>query len=315
MQNIKLTIIIPTYNVEKYIIKALESIKNQNVDHKSFEVLIIDDASTDNSAKLINDWINVNDPNKLTYKYFYKKNGNWGSVINYAKNNNLINGQYVSILDADDFFDEKCFKEVYKIMDSNQNYDLIFSNFYKAYDDSNKLKKVSVLFEIKSKEIKKPRACVPYQIPICKFYKTKLFLELDDLREGVFYQDQILFFSLVLKSEKIYFIKKHLGYYLDQRPGSSTVAKWDENKINICCDNMNKLLSFNYRPIAGYVSIMANYYYHKAEKNIRQLVKVERKYLILLKKAKYSFLPIPLSWIAKLVFRITLIKIISNSSK
>ncbi|MBR3347809.1 MAG: glycosyltransferase family 2 protein, partial [Mycoplasmataceae bacterium] len=107
---IDLTIIIPCYNVEKFILNALNSIINQNQNFLNYEVLIVDDGSKDRSFELTKHFIEKN--NVKNFKLIEKTNGNWGSVINYAKNNNLINGKYVTILDADDLFTKNCFENI-----------------------------------------------------------------------------------------------------------------------------------------------------------------------------------------------------------
>lgn len=307
----KLTIIIPVFNVEKYIIKALESIKNQNVDINHIQVLIIDDGSTDNSAKLIKEWIEKNKKNNI-FEYFYKENGNWGSVINYAKKNNLIKGQYVSILDADDYYDKKCFAEIFKIID--QDYDVIISNFYRI-NEMGKIKKTNVLYSSKSKEMAKKKCFTPWSLPLCKFFKTELFLQSKDLEDGISYQDQILFNYLILNSQKVFFIKNFLGYYFEFRPQSSTTLSWDEKRIKIWCNNMNKLLASNSQEIAAYVSMMINHCYIKANKNLKYKVQISHQYLPLIKKAKFTFLPKPLNKIAQTYFYLANNKIFKNSIK
>lgn len=306
---IKLTIIIPVYNVEKYVIKALESIKNQNVDFSQLQILIIDDGSSDNSLRLIKEWIEKND-NKNTFQYIYKSNGNWGSVINHVKDNNLVKGKYVSILDADDFYHPQCFEEIFSKIEND--YDVIITNFFRI-NESKKIKKTKVLYSYKSKEMKNKKCFSPWSIPLCKFFKTQLFLSLPNLEEGISYQDQILFHSLVLKSQKIYFIKKCLGYYFELRPQSSTTLSWDQKRINIWCNNMNKLLSKESREIAAYTSMMLNYCYLKTNKKLRHEIKIDQKHIPLLKKSKFSFLPMSISWIAKLYFSTTNKNIIKNS--
>lgn len=89
----KLTIIIPVYNGEEYIEKALNSILIQkDVSFSFYEVLVINDGSTDKTLEKANNFIEIN---KLTnFKVFTKNNGHWGSVINYIKKNKLISSEY-----------------------------------------------------------------------------------------------------------------------------------------------------------------------------------------------------------------------------
>lgn len=297
----KLTIIIPTYNVEQYIEKALNSIYNQkniNLD-QDVQVLIVDDGSNDNTSTIINNWL-LSKENKA-FQYIKKSNGNWGSVINYVKNNKLIEGEYVSILDADDFYDINCFQEVFQIIHLNQ-YDLIISNF-KRINEKNKTKSTKVIYSFKSKEILKNKSYTPWSIPMCKFFKTNLFYQLENLKENVSYQDQILFFSLLIKAKKIYFIKKNLGFYFVARPNSSSVVDWNKKRIEVWMDNMNKLLSYNIPQLSAYVNMMVNYcYINIKDKNNRKYVLIQKEHLKAFKSSKFTFLPKGLDWIAKIWF-------------
>ncbi len=307
----KLTIIIPAYNVENYIEKALNSIINQiNINWNNIQVLIINDGSTDKTELKIKTWLEAK--KNYPFEYIKKENGNWGSVINYVKNNNLIQGQYFSILDADDFYNKNCFDEVLQIINKNK-YDLILSNFQRI-NENNQTKSTNVIWSAKSKELKKNKAFTPWSIPMCKFFKTSLFLESDDLKEGVSYQDQILFFSFLIKSQDIYFIKKDLGYYFVSRPNSSSVASWNIDRIEIWMENMNKLLSYNIKELSAYVNMMTNYcYINTKNKEDNKNILINKENIKIFKSSRYSFLPFMLSWIAKLWFTLSTRKIIKNS--
>lgn len=94
----KFSIIIPNYNQEKLIIKALDSIPKR----KDIQILIIDDCSTDNSWNVINEWCNDNS------KFFYniiKQRNDVNKGCGYGKNlmYTLAEGDYIITLDSDDY--------------------------------------------------------------------------------------------------------------------------------------------------------------------------------------------------------------------
>lgn len=74
MENVKVSVIVPVYNVETYLEEALMSLKNQTL--KEIEFLIINDGSTDNSQKIIEE-IAQDDPR---FRVFNVKNGSWKSL-------------------------------------------------------------------------------------------------------------------------------------------------------------------------------------------------------------------------------------------
>ncbi|RNL45780.1 glycosyltransferase family 2 protein [Paraeggerthella hongkongensis] len=93
--NPTISVVVPVYNVEKYVGKCIESILNQS--YKSFELLLIDDGSTDGSAAICKKACE-RDPR---IKYFYKQNGGLSDARNFGLER--IRGAYVSFIDSDDW--------------------------------------------------------------------------------------------------------------------------------------------------------------------------------------------------------------------
>ena len=102
MKNI--SVIIPVYNSGKYIYKCLSSILSQT--YKNFEIICVDDGSTDNSKEIILDLAKDN----KNIAYFYEEN----SGPSYARNNGIkhAKGEYITFIDSDDYLtDENCFQD------------------------------------------------------------------------------------------------------------------------------------------------------------------------------------------------------------
>ena len=91
-----ISVIVPIYNVEKYLYKCLSSIKNQIIDSE-FEVLLIDDGSTDSSSIIAKSFVEID----KRFKYYKKKNGGLSSARNYGVN--LSSGEYICFVDSDDY--------------------------------------------------------------------------------------------------------------------------------------------------------------------------------------------------------------------
>lgn len=104
----KISVIIPVFNTEKYIESCLNSVKNQKM--KDFEIIIVNDGSTDNSENIIKQFISNNTSTDI--KYFKKENGGLSSARNYgiAK----ANGEYIMFLDSDDYIDTNLFSNLEK---------------------------------------------------------------------------------------------------------------------------------------------------------------------------------------------------------
>jgi glycosyltransferase involved in cell wall biosynthesis len=103
---IALSIIIPMYNAEKYIDRCLESILQQGLDPNTYEVLVMNDGSTDSSAELVQRYIDKGDPIALhTHK-------NVGADETRNKGFKFVRGTYVYIMDADDYLAYNCLNTI-----------------------------------------------------------------------------------------------------------------------------------------------------------------------------------------------------------
>ena len=89
--------VVTSYNYEKYLLKTLESIKNQT--YKNFEILIVDDASCDNSVKIAEKFIEENQDLKIT---LFVNETNQGQMAEMLKGLKESQGQFVSFIDSDD---------------------------------------------------------------------------------------------------------------------------------------------------------------------------------------------------------------------
>lgn len=122
-----LSIIIPVYNLQEYIVQALDSIFLQNVDTSLFEVIIVDDGSKDNSLDLIKEYAS-------SYDNIIVKSQNNGGVSK-ARNValNLATGLYVTFLDADDRFAENSLTRLFEIILQSVESDVIYCRSYVLY--------------------------------------------------------------------------------------------------------------------------------------------------------------------------------------
>ena len=95
MDRIKVSVVLPCYNVEKYIRESLDSIINQT--YKNLQIILIDDGSTDSSGSICDEYAASDD--RITV--IHQKNAGAGAAKNAGLN--LIKGEYFSIIDSDDY--------------------------------------------------------------------------------------------------------------------------------------------------------------------------------------------------------------------
>lgn len=130
-KNIKLSIIVPIYNIEKYVERCLISLKEQTLEE--LEILLIDDGSQDNSVYIVEEFIKTNNLKK--FFIFHKSNGGLSDARNfgllYAK------GEYVTFLDGDDYIEPAFYETMYKKAKEN-NSTIVQCAYCLTYEDSEK---------------------------------------------------------------------------------------------------------------------------------------------------------------------------------
>ena len=188
-----LTIVVPAYNAEKYLKDNLDSFCIPEL-LSDFEVLVIDDGSTDHSANIAEEYVKRYPD---TFKLITKKNGGHGSGINTG----ILNaaGKYFKVVDADDWVEKEPFMRLIQVL-KNSDSDIIASGFYWVYDEGQKNK-----MEFTRKlEMKMPFAGVDYN-------KEYIF---DEIADRVYIKmHHITIKTAILKEHKIK-IDEHC-YYVD----------------------------------------------------------------------------------------------------
>lgn len=113
------TIIVPIYNVEKYITKCLESIQSQT--YSNIEVLLINDGTKDKSGQIAKEFCRCD----KRFKYFEKDNGGLSSARNYGLKN--ANGEFIYFLDSDDWIGQNYIKQL--VLGFDEKTDVVIANY------------------------------------------------------------------------------------------------------------------------------------------------------------------------------------------
>lgn len=233
------SIIIPAYNVEKYIERCVRSAMNQTM--KEIEIIVVNDGSTDKTKTIIE---NMALKDKRI-KIINKKNGGLSSARNTGISQ--AKGEYIQHLDGDDWIERETCEELYKLAKEN-DLDIIISDFYKDYDNGKILKIESFKFEenivldsnICLKELNESNTNVNIWT---KFIRRRLYIDnsIQHL-EGINLGEDLVTTPKLLAISKKIMKKKKAYYHYIFNPNSITNDKFSEKigELFLCFDELEK---------------------------------------------------------------------------
>ena len=224
MLNKKVSIIIPVYNVEKYISRCLDSILNNT--YKNIEIILVNDGSKDNSQKIIDEY-----KEKYADIIIAVEQENKGPAEARNLAMDIATGEYLMFVDSDDFV-EKDYIEKY-VSQLTEDYDMVIGGYYRTNDEKK-------LYQVKLKDEKWSM----YMImgPYARLYK-KSFLECNQIRFIKVNIGEDIYFNLQANvSAKKVKIIDYVGYnwYINNSSISNTMHK-DIKNVEI-----DKFLNLSY---------------------------------------------------------------------
>ena len=282
LNNPKISIIIPCYNVSKYINKCLESIFNQTF--RDFEVICIDDGSIDNTYNLINDFRK----NDERIKLLKQENAGPSKARNIGLD--LAKGEFIAFIDADDWIDKDYLEKLLEAIERN-NCDIAPSTIIRKRKNSQKYRvcytEEKVYSTLQDKiEISK--------IPTCCYIWNKLYradkIKNFKFKEGIFFEDVIWIPEVLKNTDKLVTVP-NINYYYRVNKNSIVKKLSSEKKQNDSYyskkyiidffKNNNLKLSYKYETITRRI----NYFLNIPVLKIKEYKNTQTFYL-------FGFLPI-----------------------
>lgn len=226
-----LSIIIPMYNVELYIIKCLESCINQNISISDYEIIVINDGSIDNSLsiseKIASRYNNI--------KIYSQRNGGLSLARNYGLQ--YAKGDYIWFVDSDDWIVDNCLKDIVSCLVCSKP-DILQLQYRKYYDDVNLNNEFYCTIDgIKDgKEVIK-QGGLPIPAPFAIYKKSFL------------YEHQLCFYPRILHEDCEF---KPKAVYLAKRCASfdSVVYNYYQRSSGSITSTINPKHAFDYLTVA-----------------------------------------------------------------
>lgn len=206
----KYSFIVPVYNTEIYLRKCLSSLVNQT--YKNYEIVVVNDGSTDSSSKIIDDYVKK----YKNIKVVNQKN----QGLSVARNNGVKEtiGDYILFIDSDDYVDERLLENIDLKID---NVDVL--RYQIATDNNNNIKEYNEkAFDNVSGDIafKYLSSYHFVELACCYVIKSKYYKENEfNFEKGVYHEDFGLIPYIIYKANKVKSID-YIGYYYVTRDGS-----------------------------------------------------------------------------------------------
>lgn len=237
MENdILISIIVPVYNTEKYVEKCLDSIKNaMDLD---CEVIVINDGSTDNSEKIIKEYIEKL-PKNYKERFIYQSKENKGLADTKNVGIALSRGKYISVIDSDDYISEDFYEIARKYI--NKDYEIIIYDLYVIFEKTPQYNYIARAYIDKETNMKNALIGGAMQGSSCnKIIKKDLYnpYEFPTNKE---YEDTSVTPFILMDTEKIKYIPYPLYYYL-QREKSIVASNTYISAFYKICENISNEL-------------------------------------------------------------------------
>ena len=238
------SVILPVYNVAPYLRQSLDSLINQTL--KNIEIICVDDGSTDESGKILDEYREKDE----RIKVIHKENAGTGAARNDGLK--LATGECIGFVDPDDWVLPNMYERLYSVL-KEKNLDIVMFTPDVFNDETQKHEgflyfQNSNFPDFLDNRIFSKEDISPFSYPMCvwnKLYTKKLFDENNiDFAEGLDFEDHKAIFKSLFTAKRIYFIREKLYVYRHSRKGSilsdNDTRMFDHIKIYDIVENILK---------------------------------------------------------------------------
>ena len=237
-----ISVIVPIYNVDKYLDKCVESIVNQT--YKNLEIILVDDGSPDKSPKMCDEWAKKD--NRIVV--IHKKNGGVCTARNMGLDK--AKGEWITFVDADDYIEPTYAEDMLnKAIETNSKY--VCCGYYKIYQNNTE----SINADGTEKTLDKKEYLISLLNVQTSYGFVHMKLIQKDVLKGIRFneslvvgEDALFNIELTKNLDKVVIFNKPLYNYrvnLD-----SAVRRYDDNYVNKYTDSMEtmtKYINSNYK--------------------------------------------------------------------
>lgn len=235
----KISVVVPVYNVEKYLKECIDSIINQTLE--DIEIICVNDGSTDSSLEILNDYAKK-DSRIIVIN---KSNSGYGHTMNMGLN--AASGEYIGIIESDDFADKNMFEDLYKLA-KEYDADIVKGDWYNYWSKNKfarKNNRISSAKTLKLTNSKQDKSLLRINPSVWSAIYKKEFLNKYNIRfletPGASYQDLAFSFKIFALAERVILTDKAYLYYRQDNMNSSVKSK---TKVYCVCDEYEEIDRF-----------------------------------------------------------------------
>ena len=249
-----ISIIVPIYNVGKYLPRCIESILNQTFNN--FELILVNDGSTDNSGVVCDDYAKKD----TRIKIVHKSNGGVSSARNAGLY--VAKGEYIGFVDPDDYIDKNMYEKLYRLCIDN-NSDIAICRFNREINGKIQNKEsTEEIIELNNMEaMNELFKGNLYRFSLCnKLFSKKCFNDVL-FPEGRIHEDLSTTYKLFANSKKAVYID-YYGYIYVKRENSILTSTYNEKRLQafIGWDEIIEFIDKNYYEIIEQVIATFTYW-------------------------------------------------------
>ncbi|GGL50656.1 glycosyltransferase [Sporolactobacillus putidus] len=290
MINIKVSVIIPVYNSEKFLRKCLDSVVNQTLN--DIEIIVVNDGSTDKSLCILNEYAKRYNNIML----INQKNSGQGLARNRAID--IARGEYLAFVDSDDYIEHNMLQILYKEAETGK-IDVVICNWNGVDTDGNVLKVYDhpdydhKIFDRKAiiKEFLTNKNALVEGFSWNKLIRRNLFINYGVRYPNIRYEDIPAMFRILTKVKKCKYINKNLYHYVHHSNSTVHFKQTNSTKdfiraIEMVKDTLNEehLESEFEKEYFIYYGTNLLREYYRSQKLMRSSKELKRHFKVLLKK-------------------------------
>ena len=277
-----ISVIVPVYNVEKYLKKCVDSITSQT--YKNLEILLVDDGSTDSSGQICNEF----EKNDARIKVIHKKNGGLSDARNAGLDR--AKGQYYAFIDSDDYIQDNTIEIMLNSIKKNKS-EIAVCNMIRFLEEGETVQFYcptdhEVLYQgnQRYKTLNQPSVCN-------KLFEAKLF---EGIRfpKGKYYEDTFVYHEVLYRANSIVLTGTDSYWYLSREDSILGQPQYTERYfdfIEAVYKRADFLLKHDVQPYAKEACLSLYAAIANAESNIEENTKTIEKFLIARKQYTLAY--------------------------